>query len=97
MNVLQTEDQDRPSTLSEDQRSRLPKDIIQKKDGVNPDDLAPYFAILLAMPSSNVLQCLQKTVDDPVCLNGTTSIDSLMWKQIDDSIESLETDSRRSR
>src|SRR5258708_27495170 len=32
-----------PSTLSEDERSRLPKDIIQKKDGVNPDDLAPYF------------------------------------------------------
>src|SRR5260370_38644455 len=31
-----------PSTLSEDQRSRLPKDIIQKKDAVNPEDLAPY-------------------------------------------------------
>src|SRR6266568_4243708 len=32
-----------PATLSEDQRSALPKDYIQKKDGVNPDDLAPHF------------------------------------------------------
>jgi len=32
-----------PATLSEDQRARLPKDYIQKKDGVSPDDLAPYF------------------------------------------------------
>lgn len=32
-----------PATLSEEQKARLPKDYIQKKDGVNPDDLAPYF------------------------------------------------------
>jgi hypothetical protein len=32
-----------PAYLSEDQRSRLPKDYLQKKNGVNPDDLAPYF------------------------------------------------------
>jgi hypothetical protein len=32
-----------PATLSEDQRSRLPKDYVQKKNGVNPDELAPYF------------------------------------------------------
>jgi hypothetical protein len=32
-----------PATLSEDQKARLPKDYIQKKNGVNPDDLAPYF------------------------------------------------------
>jgi len=32
-----------PDYLSEDQKASLPKDYIQKKDGVNPDDLAPYF------------------------------------------------------
>src|SRR5882724_1289469 len=32
-----------PDFLSEDQKATLPKDYIQKKDGVNPDDLAPYF------------------------------------------------------
>src|SRR5882724_4615527 len=32
-----------PDFLSEDQKASLPKDYIQKKDGVNPDDLAPYF------------------------------------------------------
>ena len=32
-----------PDHLSEDQASRLPKDYIQKKDGLNPDDIAPYF------------------------------------------------------
>jgi hypothetical protein len=32
-----------PATLSDEQKSRLPRDYIQKKDGVNPDDLAPYF------------------------------------------------------
>jgi hypothetical protein len=32
-----------PKYLTEEQRSRLPKDYIQKKNGVNPDDLAGYF------------------------------------------------------
>lgn len=32
-----------PDFLSEEQKASLPKDYIQKKDGVNPDDLAPYF------------------------------------------------------
>lgn len=32
-----------PDYLSDDQKARLPKDYIQRKDGVNPDDLAPYF------------------------------------------------------
>lgn len=32
-----------PAYLTEDQRARLPKDYLQTKDGVNPDDLAPYF------------------------------------------------------
>lgn len=32
-----------PATLSEDQKARLPKDYIQQKNGVNADDLAPYF------------------------------------------------------
>lgn len=32
-----------PAYLTEDQRARLPKEYIQKKDGINPDDLAPYF------------------------------------------------------
>lgn len=32
-----------PAYLTEDQRARLPKEYLQKKDGVNPDDLAPYF------------------------------------------------------
>jgi hypothetical protein len=32
-----------PDYLSEEQKAALPKDYIQKKDGVNPDDLAPYF------------------------------------------------------
>ncbi len=32
-----------PDFLSEEQKASLPKDYIQKKDGVNPDSLAPYF------------------------------------------------------
>ncbi len=32
-----------PAYLTEDQRARLPKDYLQTKDGVNPDNLAPYF------------------------------------------------------
>src|SRR6266851_3920789 len=32
-----------PDYLSEEQKTRLPKDYIQKKDGVNPDELAPHF------------------------------------------------------
>ncbi len=32
-----------PDYLSEEQKARLPKDYIQKKDGVNPDELAPHF------------------------------------------------------
>jgi len=32
-----------PDFLSEEQKASLPKDYIQKKDGVNPDVLAPYF------------------------------------------------------
>jgi len=32
-----------PDFLSEEQKASLPKDYIQKKNGVNPDDLAPYF------------------------------------------------------
>ncbi len=32
-----------PDFLSEEQKASLPKDYVQKKDGVNPDDLAPYF------------------------------------------------------
>lgn len=32
-----------PDYLSEEQRSRLPKDYVQKKNGVNPDDVAGQF------------------------------------------------------
>lgn len=32
-----------PAYLSEDQRARLPKDYLEKKNGINPDDIAPYF------------------------------------------------------
>src|SRR5713226_8855592 len=32
-----------PDYLSEEQKARLPKDYIQKKDGINPDELAPHF------------------------------------------------------
>lgn len=32
-----------PAYLTEDQRARLPKEYLQTKDGINPDDLAPYF------------------------------------------------------
>src|SRR5882724_9074127 len=32
-----------PDFLSEEQKASLPKDYIQKRNGVNPDDLAPYF------------------------------------------------------
>jgi hypothetical protein len=32
-----------PSKLTDDQKLRLPKDYLQKKDGVSPDDLAGYF------------------------------------------------------
>jgi hypothetical protein len=32
-----------PDFLSDEQKARLPKEYIQKKAGVNPDDLAPYF------------------------------------------------------
>src|SRR5216684_2434677 len=32
-----------PDFLSEEQKASLPKDYIQKKNGVNPDVLAPYF------------------------------------------------------
>lgn len=32
-----------PDFLTDDQKARLPKDYIQKKDGVAPDTLAPYF------------------------------------------------------
>src|SRR5229473_1931878 len=32
-----------PDYLSEEQKTRLPKDYIQKKDGINPDELAPHF------------------------------------------------------
>jgi hypothetical protein len=32
-----------PAYLTIGQRERLPKDYVQKKDGINPDDLAPYF------------------------------------------------------
>lgn len=31
-----------PAYLTEDQRARLPKDYIQQKNGINPDDIAPY-------------------------------------------------------
>lgn len=32
-----------PDFLTEEQKASLPKEYIQKKNGVNPDDLAPYF------------------------------------------------------
>jgi len=32
-----------PDYLSEEQKAALPKDYIQRKNGVNPDELAPYF------------------------------------------------------
>lgn len=32
-----------PDHLTEDQKARLPRDYLQKKNGIAPDDLAPYF------------------------------------------------------
>jgi hypothetical protein len=34
-----------PDFLSDEQRERLPKDYVQKKNGVNPDDLASHFGL----------------------------------------------------